>query len=234
MDIVEIPGADFAPYIDRLLKIAGVVNRTDTRERLDSCLVMAKAFAWDLNVMRRSKIPTKELSTLETSIKKVQILLRKSEKYLGSKRIRFIDCPVGEGTVATQKFERGRRGEKVPFPPDPLPPLGSSRSKEVPDGGLLATINIQRTLERLMREIAHEKRLGRRARPREEGKRAVVAYAAKFFREYSPEVVTAYPSGKFATFCRSFYEAVTGEELLRSDALQSHIRAEVKKPRFQI
>jgi hypothetical protein len=219
MDIVEIPGADFKPHIDRLLKVAGVVNTTDTRLRLDSCLVMARAFAWDLNVMRQSKIPTEELSTLETSIKRVQILLRKSEKYLGSKRIRFIDCPVGEGTVATY---------------DPSS-LGSSRSEEVPDGGMRATINVQRSLDRVLREISREKREKRsQARPREEGKRAVVAYAAKFFREYSPEAVTAYPSGKFATFCRSFYEAVTGEELLRSDALQSHIRAEVKKPRFQI
>jgi hypothetical protein len=93
-----------------------------------------------------------------------------------------------------------------------------------------ASINTQRTLERMLREIRRAKRS--QARPREEGKRLIVAYAAKFFREHSTAALTSYLNGQFASFCRSFYEAVTGVESLDLDGLQSQIRAEVKTPTF--
>jgi hypothetical protein len=228
---VSIPGVDFDPYIDRLLDLAGAPNAPEARFNLNDCLGLARA-DWDLDLeTKKTRIPTKELNTLEISIKRVQILLRKSEKYLGSQRIRFVHCPVGEGTIATQTFEPGKWGETVPFPPDPLPPLGRLPER-VPHGGMSASINIRRTLDRVLREIALAKRS--QARPREEGKRSIVAYAAEFFREHSTAAVTSYPSGQFATFCRSFYEAVTGVESLDLDGLQLQIKAEVKKPAFQI
>src|SRR5262249_17788090 len=130
---MRIPGVDFEPHIDRLLKLAGVVNTDDARLSLNISLGMARA-DWDLDLeTRKARIPTEELSTLEISIKRVQILLRNSEKYLDSQRIRFVHCPVGEGTVATRTFEPGKWGETVPFPPDPLPPLGGS-PETVPHG----------------------------------------------------------------------------------------------------
>jgi hypothetical protein len=225
-----IPGVDFEPHFDRLLKLAGAVNTADTRLSLNSHLSQARS-EWDMDLdTRKGRIPTEELSTLESGIKRVQNLLRKSEKYLSSHRLRFVHCPVGEGTVATQTFERGKWGETVPFPPDPLPPV--RLHFEVPPGGMMASINIRRTLEIVLLQITRAKRS--KARPREEGKRMIVAYAAKFFREHSTASVTSYPTGAFANFCRSFYEAATGVKLLDVDGLQFQIRAEVKTPTFRI
>lgn len=227
----RIPGIDFEPHIDRLLALASVVDTQHARMDLNNCLVMARA-CWDLDLESKNmRIPAEHLNKLEASIRKTQSLLRNSEKYLGSERIRFIRCPVGEGTVATQTFEPGKWGQTVPFPSDPLPPLGRS-PEVVPHGGMIASINIRRTLDRVLREIARAKRS--QARPREEGKRSIVAYAAKFFREHSTAAVTSYPSGQFATFCRSFYEGVTGVESLDLDDLQFQIRPEVKTRTFPI
>jgi hypothetical protein len=228
---ITIPGVDFDPHIDRLLKLADVVSTEDAGLILRSYLALART-DWDLDIgTRKARIPTNELVTLEISIKRLQMLLRKSEKYLGSHRIRFIHCPVGEGTVATQTFEPGKWGKTVPFPPDPLPPL-HVWGDTVPHGGMIASIDIRRTLDRVLREIARAKRS--RARPREEGKRSIVAYAAKFFREYSAAALTSYPGGPFATFCRSFYEAATDLESRHLDDLQLQIRAEAKTPTFPI
>ena len=131
---IRIPGVDFEPHIDRLLKLAGVVNTKDARLSLNNCLGMARAH-WDLDLeSKKMRIPAEHLNMLEASIRKTQSLLRNSEKYLGSQRIRFIRCPVGEGTVATQTFEPGKWGQTVPFPSDPLPPLGISVER-VPPGG---------------------------------------------------------------------------------------------------
>jgi hypothetical protein len=227
----RISGVDFEPHIDRLLALASVVDTEDAWVNLNNCLVMAGA-CWDLDLeSKKMRIPAEHLNKLEASIRKTQSLLRNSEKYLGSERIRFIRCPVGEGTVATQTFEPGKWGQTVPFPSDPLPPLGISVER-VPPGGMIASINIQRTLGRMLREIARAKRSG--GRPREEGKSSIVSYAALFFREHCTGAVTPNPSGQFATFCRSFYEAVTGARHLDRDDLQIHIKAEVKKPTFQI
>lgn len=224
-------GVDFEPYIDQLLELAGVVGTPDARARLNNCLGFARVL-WDLDLHTKNiRVPTKHLSALESGIRRMKFLLRKIDKHLSSERIRFPSCPVGEGTVAIQFFDSMKWGETVPIPPDPLPPPGRLPDK-VPPGGMIATINIQRTLDRMLCEIALAKRS--QARPREEGKRDIVGHAAMFFRERSTAAVTSYPSGQFATFCRSFYEAVTGANHLDLDDLQFQIRAEKKKPMFEI
>jgi hypothetical protein len=118
----------------------------------------------------------------------------------------------------------------VPWQPPPL----SSRIDKVDRDGSVAAINIYRVLERLQREISKHKR--RRTRPPEKGKAAIVAYAAGFFREQSASKITSYssrktegpPGGDFVPFCRAFYKTVTG----KSGALETHIRAEVKRSTF--
>jgi hypothetical protein len=227
---IPIPGVDFKSHIHRLLKLADVVETEDVVANLNSCLGNARAH-WDLGLeTKKIRIPASLLKKLETSIRGLKGLLRSSENYLGSQRFRFIQCPVGEGTVATQTFESGKWGEIIPFPPEPLPP--PDLHEKIPHGGMIAAINIPRTLDRMQCQIKIVK--GRRARPREQGKRDVVAYAALFFHEHSTVEATSYPGGPFATFCRSFYEAVTGIENPDRDVLQTQIKAEVKKPTFGI
>jgi hypothetical protein len=46
---MRIPGVDFEPHIDRLLKRAGVVNTDDARLSLNISLGMARA-DWDLEL----------------------------------------------------------------------------------------------------------------------------------------------------------------------------------------
>ena len=193
---IQVPGVDFAPHIDELLKLAGVTSTPDARIILEGYLSLAWA-GWDYERENKGRIPTELLKTLENSIRKTQVVLRRLKKYPLWQRFHFLSCPAGEGTVS-------------------LPPIA-------PDG-MIAGINIDRMLDKLLREVARSKR--RRARPRGEGKRDMVDYACNFFHEHSTAKITTYPGGQFAIFCRRFHEVITGEHL-DLDGLQAQIRKKV-------
>jgi hypothetical protein len=222
---IRVPGVDFERHIDELLKLAGVTSTPDARCSLENNLSMATGLALE----ETGHIPTKLLTQLENSIRKTQALLRGIKKYPRWDRIHFALCPVGEGTVSVETVRNMKLGATVTVPRNP-PPLGSLPER-VPSDGMIAGINTYRVLGRLMREVVRSKRP--QARPRKEGKREIVSYASVFFRKHSTAKVTYYPSGKFAAFCRRFYQAVTGETHLDRDALQLQIRAEVEKPTFR-
>jgi hypothetical protein len=136
---------------------------------------------------------------------------------------------VGDGTIAFATGQEMMSGKPVELPRNP-PPLGG-RHFVLPPEGVVAAINIQRVLDRLLREMARLKPKRKRGNQKELGKVVIVAHAASFFRRYSTKKPTKYPYGPFVKFCRKFYEIVTGEPL-SPGGLQKAIGIEVKKPTF--
>lgn len=134
-----------------------------------------------------------------------------------------MQCPVGEGTVSVETMRDLKLGAALTLPPNPAP-LGGLPEMVSPDG-MIAAINIPRMLDRLLREVSRAKR--KQARPRDIGKRDIVACALDFFQDNSTAQVTTYPGGQFATFCRRFHEVIAGE-YLDLDGLQYQIRKEVR------
>ena len=230
--LFQVEGApDFSPHFERLLTFAKVEETLDSRGALDNALKMAWVFS-QLESDSRDYPPAKLVKSLDKAIRKTKALLRKVEKHLRTPRIAFDLCPIGEGTFSVKTVREMIPGEPVGVPRQP-PPLASRRDKVDRDGSV-AAINIYRVLERLQREISKHKR--RRTRPPEKGKAAIVAHAAGFFREHSASKITSYssrktegpPGGDFVPFCQAFYKTVTG----KSDALETYIRAEVKRSTF--
>ena len=94
-------------------------------------------------------------------------------------------------------------------------------------------INRQRVLERLLRQLDVFNPKRKRGGQRNLTNREVVARAAHFFRQYSTAKLTTYPDGKFAIFCKRFYEVATGAPPLDDYALDTAIKTEVNNPTFE-
>jgi hypothetical protein len=226
--IRRMPGApDFAPHIDELLKLAHVTNTPDARNALDWHLCSA----WGTNRLQnlRGKSGPPELfKQLERSIKKTQKLLRKLGMFPPTEDIEFDRlCYLEESTitVATQK------GGMVPVAARDPPPLGSY-PVFIPPGATMATINRQRVLDRLLRDLDWVKPKRKRGGQRNPTYQAVVAFAGHYFRQYSTAKLTTYPDGKFAPFCKRFYEIAIGAPPLDGYVLDTQIKAEVKNPQL--
>ena len=222
---VRVPEApDFAPHIGALLKEASVKSTPDARLDLDSILQLAWA---ESKLLRVPKASPELFKQLTNSIKKTQALLRKLEGFKHTHNIGFDLCPVGDGTVQFATVQEMKRGENLELPRNP-PPLG-----DVPEQiTTIAAINVQRMLDRLLREIARQKPNRKSGNQPELDKRAIVARAAYFFRHYSTVEPTTYFSGPFAKFCKRFYEAVTGKSPSGS-GLEKAIKEEIKRPTFR-
>src|SRR5215469_6545513 len=219
---------DFSPHVEELLKLAAIKSTPDAHDALDSHLQMA----WGTNRLqnlRRQSAPPELFERLKTSIKKTQNLLRRLGTFPPTEVIEFdMQCYIEEGTitVATQK------GLRHVAPRDP-PPLGSYLDpEEIPASATMATINRQRVLDRLLRDLDRSKPKRKRGGQRNTTYQAVVGFAGHFFRQYSSAKLTTYPGGKFVPFCKLFYEIATGASCLDNHMLDTQIRAEVKSPQL--
>jgi hypothetical protein len=231
---VRVPGApDFGPSIEKLLKVGGVTSTADARSSLDSNLQLA----W-VESRRREQAPKGYFTQLEDSIEKTQRLLRRLAKFRSTRDIGFDVCPVGDGgpvgdgcpggdgmiaVVTAREMVLGKPVE-LPRNPPQLPPGGDRFATD-----LVAAINRERVLDRLLREVARLKPKRKRGNQEERDKLVIVARAASFFREYSTVEPTTYFDGPFVKFCKGFYKLVTGETLGES-GLVAAIRREVAKP----
>ena len=179
-----MPAPDFGPHIEKLLELAGIMNTLDTRRALDWYLQMAWGTVRLQNLRGQSASPDL-FKQLETSIKKTQQLLRKLGTFPPTEDIEFdMHCYLEEGTitVATQK------GLLHVTPRDP-PPLGSY-PELIPAGATRATINRQRVLDRLVRDLNRLKPKKKRGGQPNLTYQAVVACAGDFFRQYSTAKLT--------------------------------------------
>ena len=223
-----MPAPDFSHHIEKLLRLAGITNTPDTRRALDWYLQTARGTI-RLQDLRSQSASPELFKQLETSIKKTQQLLQKLGKFPPTEDIEFdTRCYIEEGTitVATQK------GLVHVAPRDP-PPLGSYLDLElIPTGATMVTINRQRVLDRLMRDLNRLRPKKKRGGQPNLTYQAVVACAGEFFREYSTAKLTTYPQGKFACFCKHFYEVATGAPSLDGHELDTQIKVEVKSPQF--
>jgi hypothetical protein len=106
-------------------------------------------------------------------------LLRRLATFPPTEDIEFdMRCYIEEGTitVATQK------GLVHVAPRDPLPPLGSYLDLElIPAGATRATINRQRVLDRLLRDLDRSKPKRKPGGQRNPTYEAVVGFAGAFF-----------------------------------------------------
>ena len=184
--------------------------------------------SWQVESDHRDYPPPELVESLDKAIRKTKTLLQNVEKHLRSRSIAFDFYPIGKETV---------REAKSASAPRTSPRLGPLVDRLGPNASV-AEINVYRVLDRLQRRMGIHRRAWRRkssrGRPREEGKAAIVAYAAVFFREHSALRLTGYSGGDFADFCRAFYEAVTGETDAGGSALEAQIKAEAKRPTFGI
>ena len=225
---IRVPKApDFAPHIGALLEEASVKSTLDARSDLNSILQLAWA---EFKLTRTSQASPELFRQLKNSIQKTKALLRKLEEFKHMRNIGFDLCPVGDGTVQFATVQEMKRGENLELPRNP-PPLGDL-SEQVSSNGTVAAINVQRMLDRLLREIARHKPNRKQGNQPELDKRVIVARAAYFFRHYSTVEPTTYFDGRFAKFCKRFYEVVTGKTLSKS-GLEKMIREEIKRPTFR-
>ena len=219
---IRAPGApDFAPHIAKLLDTAGIENTQDAQADLESNLHLAWAVVQPDRPPRA--LPGK-VAQLKESIKKTKALLRGLDQSEELRDLIFHTCPVGEGTISIAKFPGTL---ELPRKPPPLGHLPETRSRD----DILVAINVSRLLDRVVREIDHFCKPRKKGNQEERDQHATVAYAAKFFRQYSMVEPTTYFTGPFVKFCRAFYEVVTGKTLT-SSGLEKAIRKEVKKPTF--
>jgi hypothetical protein len=225
---IRVPKApDFASQIGALLEEAGVKNTPDARSDLVSILQLAWA---ESKLTRASRASPELFKQLIQNIKKTQSLLRRLERFEHTQNIGFDLCPVGDGTVQFATVQEMKHGENLELPRSP-PPLGGL-PEQISSNGIIVAINVQRMLDRLLREIARYKPNRKRGNQSELDKRVIVARAAYFFRRYSTVEPTTYFDGRFAKFCKRFYEVVTGKTLSES-GLEKTIREEVKRPTFR-
>jgi hypothetical protein len=225
---LQVEGApDFGPYFQQLLRIANAEETPDNQLALDVALQMAW-LSWRQEYDNKKHPSSRFLKQVRQNVLKTEKLLRRLEKFPRLRHIAFDLCPVGEGTIGVKTVREMILGDTVRLG---QPPPHAPRRIDIADPkGSIAVINIYRVLERLQREIAkHRKNSGG---ARAEGKSAIVAYAADFFRRHSASKLTGYSGGDFAKFCSRFYEVVTGESDPGGTALEAQIKAEVKTPTF--
>jgi hypothetical protein len=205
-----MPAPDFSPHLEKLLRLAGITNTPDSRDALDWHLQTAWA-AIRLQNLRGQSAPPELFKQLENSIKKTQRLLRRLGTFPPTEDIEFdMHCYLEEGTI-TVAAEKGL----VHVTPRDPPPLGSY-PELIPADSTRATINRQRVLDRLTRNLDRLKPKRKRHNPTHQD---VVACAGEFFRQYSAAKLTTYPGGKFVPFCKFFFEIVTGApDLLGKEA----------------
>jgi hypothetical protein len=144
-----------------------------------------------LQNLRGQSVSPHLFKQLETSIKKTQQLLRKLGTFPPTEDIEFdMRCYLEEGTitVATQK------GLLHVTPRDP-PPLGSY-PEFIPAGATMATINRQRVLDRLVRDLNRLNPKKKRGGQPNLTYQAVVACAGDFLRRHDR-------TAKRATGCRA-------------------------------
>jgi hypothetical protein len=177
-----------------------------------------------------SQVSPELCEQLTESIKKTKALLRRLERFERVHDIGFDLCPVGDGTVQFSTVQEMKHGENLELPRNP-PPLGGL-PEQISSSGIIAAINIQRVLDRLLREIARYKPNRKQGNQPELDKRVIVARAAYFFRRYSTVEPTTYFDGRFVKFCKRFYEVVAGKTLSKS-GLEKMIREEIKRPTFR-
>jgi len=225
-----MPAPDFRPYIEKLLGLAGIANTPDARDALDRCLQGAWCSS-QLADLHRKSAPPELFKQLKTSIKKTQQLLRQLGAFPPTEDIKFdMLCYLEEGTITV-----AANGVSYVIPLRDPPPLGSYLDFEViPAGATRATINRQRVLDRLLRDLDRSKPKRKRGGQRNAIYQAVVGFAGLFFREYSSAKLTTYPGGEFVSFCKLFYEIATGASPLDDYVLDTQIRAEVKSPRLGV
>jgi hypothetical protein len=224
--LLQVEGApDFSSRLEELQRLANATDTLDSRATLDAALQLAW-LNYQEELDKKKHPSSKLLKQLSKNIRKTESLLRRLEKFPRLGKIAFDLCPVGEGTIGVKTAREMILGETV-SPGQPLP-LTTRRVDIVDPEGSIAAINIHRVLERLQRETARHSRSPGRARA--EGKLAIVAYAADFFRRYSVLKLTSYSGGAFAKFCSRFFEVVTGESDAGGTALEAQIKLEVKTP----
>jgi hypothetical protein len=223
-----MPAPDFSPHIEELLGLAGIANTPDARDALGRCLRGAWGSSRLANLRGRSA-PPKLFKQLKTSIKKTQQLLGRLATFPPTEDIKFdVLCYLEEGTITV-----ARKGVSYVVPLQDPPPLGSYLDFEViPAGATMATINRQRVLDRLVRDLERSKPKRKRGGQRNPTYQAVVGFAGCFFRAYSSAKMTTYPGGKFVPFCKLFYEIATGSPPFDGYELDTQIKAEVKSPQL--
>jgi hypothetical protein len=204
--ILAFGAPDFSPYVRQLLKLANVKYTADTRSSLVSTLKIAWADVQLVRKLQKQRIPARLSKSLNDSIKHTQRLLRRLEKD------HLPDIATDEWAIL--------KGRAI---------TPGKWFDEVPSGATLVIFNRQQMLDRLLRDIARYNPKRKRGHQEERDKSAIVAYAAHFFRQYSPEEITTYSAGPFAIFCKGFYEAVTREHL-SGCGLEQHIKDEVRRP----
>jgi AAA ATPase domain len=218
---------DFGPQVKGLLEIG---NLKDTPE-IRSSLKFELELGWvDVEIEREHGIAPLDLfDDLEKSVEETRKLLMRFENYRNMRNIIFDHCVVGEGTVnvvtAQDLYARGyskpRGSHPLPRVPERLPPNGS-----------MAVINRERTLARLLRDLAYRKPRRKRGGQHELEKRYIVARAAGFFRAFSKDEPTDYAYGPFFKFCKKFYEVIT-RKTLSPNGLEKMLREAAKNPHFE-
>jgi hypothetical protein len=126
----------------------------------------------------------------------MKTLLRAVGKFEFTRDIEAAICPVGEGTVSVASIPEMKFGETLELPRNP-PPLNGPPDTIASDVTMMAMINIQRLLDRLLREIdryAPKRKRGGQFRRDYQG---VIAHAANFFRQYSSVEANSSRKGKF-------------------------------------
>jgi hypothetical protein len=152
--VTHVPGApDFRPHIEELLKLTDVTSTPDARSSLVTQLKLAWVSSALEHQSRERRPPTELVTQLETSIKKTQALLRRHPH----PDIGFDVCPVGDGTVSVKTVRDLKFGATVELPRNP-PPIGGLPEERVAPNGMLAAINIQRVLDRLLRKIKPQRK----------------------------------------------------------------------------
>jgi hypothetical protein len=241
----DVPGSpNFESKIDGMLKEGNIVVTAATR----SALHLSLKLAWldgDMEQEDKRAAPAALFRQLDASVQKTQGLMRRIEKYSGTKSIGCDMCAVGDGTVEVATFREMKFGKtlsvkhEVPFRREKGDATVGKKAKPKKirarqvalDSTLIVMVSRFRMLARLHQDIARRQPNRKRGNQPERDKSAIVARAALFFRQYSTEKLTNYYGGPFARFCRNYYVTVTRSRL-SPRGLQKTIRAEIRNPTF--
>jgi hypothetical protein len=209
----------FEPHIDALLKIGGIESSPKARSDLLLALQFAKA-NWELSTERasRRRAPPKLLDQFIKTIEKGHKLLKKLRGYEVPRDLGTVIYPVGTGIIDVATAQEMIRGRMLELPHHPSI---SDRELYHPacPSDMMALINLEPFLRRLVFDARKGKR--RRGSLKKSGKEAVVSYAERYFRRYSPKKPSTDPENPFQEFAERFYEVVTET---KPDGLERQIR----------